>query len=554
MRRNSNSQRRLAASRRPSITTYARQVPALLLALLLLAPAAYAQDANAERGDGFGAAVARGDFNGDRFVDLAIGIPWEDTTNTPWPVILDAGAVEVIYGTASGLATANRQFWRQGALGLDDVAEAGDLFGAALAAGDFNADGFDDLAIGVPGESVGSVQGAGAVTVIYGSPSGLSTTAVPSQSWHQDSPDALDRAESEDYFGQSLAVGYFNADPYADLVVGVPGENYGAGSVHVFYGSAAGVSATADRVFSQGSDTDGLLDVGETDDYFGLALAAGDFDCNGYDDLAIGVPYENGQQGAGHIVYGAPVGLRLLNNQFLDQDALAVTNEAQFGDQFGFSLAAGDFNDDDCVDLAIGVPGEDDFLNLIASPGAIHVFYGSANGFSGFFEWFTYQKDAAETGDSFGTALTSGDFNGDGYDDLAIGVPGENVGWIDGVGPIVDAGAVTVIYGSSVGLSYYNEIGSQFWNQDFPGVEDFAEQGDNFGRSLVAGDFNNDGRDDLAVGVPLEDFYSANGSVEDAGGVNVIYGSSNGLTSGRVSVVPDQFWTQIVILPPPPQP
>jgi hypothetical protein len=550
MRINSNSQRRLAGSRHLSIIADARQVSALLVGILLLAHTADAQDANAGRGDGFGATFARGDFNGDRFQDLAIGVPWEDVASTPWPAILDAGAVEVIYGTASGLAMANRQFWLQGALGLRDVAEAGDGFGAALTAGDFNADGFDDLAIGVPGESVGSVQAAGAVTVVYGSPSGLSTTTVPDQFWHQDSPDVLDRAESGDSFGQSLAVGYFNADLYADLVVGVPGENYDAGSVQVFYGSAAGLSAMSNRVFSQGSETDGLLEVSEASDYFGLVLAAGDFDCDGYDDLAIGVPYENNQRGAVHVVYGAPVGLRLVDNQFWDQDTPGVHDQARPGDQFGFSLATGDFNDDKCADLAVGVPGEDDLLNLLAAPGAVHVFYGSVNGFSWFLEWFIYQKDEAQSGDFFGTALTTGDFNGDGYYDLAIGVPGENVGWLDGIGPIVNAGAVNVIYGSIVGLSY-NHIDSQFWGQDSPGVEDFAERDDNFGQSLISGDFNGDGRYDLAVGVHLEDFYGPNGSIENAGGVNVIYGSSGGLTVGRASI-PDQFWTQIVILLPQP--
>lgn len=139
-----------AASRQFSVTVRVRCLCALVGILLLAAPVAYAQDAMAERRDQFGSTLARGDFNGDGYEDLAIGIPWESVTNTPFAPIPSAGAVEVIYGTASGLESANRQLWHQGALGLEDAAETGDLFGAALAAGDFNGDGFDDLFFTAP--------------------------------------------------------------------------------------------------------------------------------------------------------------------------------------------------------------------------------------------------------------------------------------------------------------------------------------------------------------------------------------------------------------------
>lgn len=94
-------------------------------------------------------------------------------------------------------------------------------------------------------------------------------------------------------------------------------------------------------------------------------------------------------------------------------------------------------------------------------------------------------------------------------------------------------------------------IASQLWHQDVAGVEDLAEHVDHFGRVVMSGDFNGDGRDDLAVGVPAEDLYGVNGSVEGAGAMNVIYGSSIGLNTSKGSI-PDQFWTQTVILPPQP--
>ena len=71
--------------------------------------------------------------------------------------------------------------------------------------GDFNGDGFDDLAIGVPGEDLGSISSAGAVEVIYGSSSGLSATlAHADQFWTQDSADINDSAEVEDLFAHSV--------------------------------------------------------------------------------------------------------------------------------------------------------------------------------------------------------------------------------------------------------------------------------------------------------------------------------------------------------------
>src|SRR5262245_23043242 len=75
------------------------------------------------------------------------------------------------------------------------------------------------------------------------------------------------------------------------------------------------------------------------------------------------------------------------------------------------------------------------------------------------------------------------DFNGDGFSDLAVGVPGEKIG------TAVVAGAVNVIYGSPGGL---DSVNSQFWHQDVPGILDTAEPADVFGQALTAADFNND--------------------------------------------------------------
>ena len=155
--------------------------------------------------------MATGDFNNDTITDLAIGVPREDVGN-----IRDAGEVDVLYGSSSGMKIVSPFGWNQNSTNVEDDAEVDDGFGSALATGDFNKDGISDLAIGVPLEDVGTIANAGAVNVIYGSKGvtitsgGLSAT-VPlggngraDQIWSQDSPGIEDDAEASDNFGDRL--------------------------------------------------------------------------------------------------------------------------------------------------------------------------------------------------------------------------------------------------------------------------------------------------------------------------------------------------------------
>jgi hypothetical protein len=417
-----------------------------------------------------------GDFNGDGFDDLAIGVSSESVGSVD-----KAGGVEVIYGSSGGLsATSPRadQFWTQDSANIEDIAEFGDGFGDSLATGDFNGDGRDDLAIGVEEESVGSSDLAGGVEVIYGSSGGLSATSIPDQFWTQDSPDLNDHVDPFDLFGASLTSGDFNNDGRDDLAIGVEQESAGsingAGGVEVIYGSSVGLSATsprADQFWIQGSSN--VEDSPEEFDFFGSAVTSGDFNNDGRDDLAIGVHGEGigslEDAGGVEVIYGSSGGL---------------STSSPLGDQFWTQ---------DSTDI----------------------------------------NDHADPFDNFGYSVTSGDFNGDGRDDLAIGAIGESVG------AIPNAGGVEVIYGSSSGLSATSPKADQFWTQDSTDINDRAEDSDDFGQSLIAGDFNGDGRDDLAIGTPSED---TTGPISNAGGVEVIYGSSGGLSA--ISPRADQFWLQ----------
>ncbi len=398
----------------------------------------------AEAGDQFGRAFDSGDIDGDGYSDLVVGAPNEAIGS-----VQAAGGITVLYGSASGLRrTGTRAFSQAGAVA--GPVETGDRFGSAVALGDFDGDGHDDVAVGVPGEDVGSVINAGSVNVLYGSASGLVTAG--NQSFSQ-TGEVAGSPEPHDRFGAALAVGDFDGDGRDDLAVGVPGEDVGsrsdAGSVTILYGSRSGLSPARSEAFSQSGSVKGSP---EGNDRFGFALAAGDFDGDGRDDLAVGVPGEDvGSKvdgGSVNVLYGGANGLRKAGNQTWSQNG-AVNGVVERGDRFGSSLAAGNFDGDRRDDLAIGVPGEDVGSNKNA--GSVNVLYGARDGLTSAGDYSFGQQGSisgsAEPHDLLGSSLQAVDLDGDGFDDLIAGAPGEDVG------SATDAGVANIVYGSSSGLS-----------------------------------------------------------------------------------------------------
>ena len=463
-------------------------------------------------GDRFGSAQAVGDFNADGYMDLAVGARGDEVSG-----VIRAGGVNVFYGTSSGLSAAGAQHWVQGgALGLPGAPELDDALGEALAAGDFDGDGADDLAIGVPGEGIGATFQAGAVMILYGR-HGVGLQTVGQGTWHQDTAGVLGVNANSDRFGSALVVGDFDGDDLDDLAIGGPDGGDQRGAVWVLYGTQ-GVGLTTGGHQQWTQDSSGVLGTAENNDLFGLALAAGDLDGDGYDDLAVSAAWEEiqsaDQGGVVHILYGGSGGLSATDNQLWWQGSNGLPEAAEDFDLFGFKLSSADFDGDGYGDLAIAASGED--YNDVEDAGVVIVMYGASSGLSASGSQLWHQdvpgvEDEAEQFDRLGRSLSAGDFNADGFADLVMGLPHEDIG------ALANAGATHVVYGSPSGLT---AAGSQFWHQDVSGILGGSEQGDNFGASLVAADFDGNGSDDLSIGVDLESI----GAVSSAGAINVLYG------------------------------
>lgn len=384
----------------------------------------------AEFFDEFGMSVAVGNFDGLGCEDLAIGVPGE--TLSFGGDQFSAGAVQVLYGWqfAGGLSPIGSQFLHRASTDMVLSPESDDRFGWALAAGDFDDDGEDDLAIGVPGDGLDGNLFVGSVHVIYGSPNGLDPLGLDVQSNH-----VLTQAlagglnEQLDYWGSSLTAADFNGDGRVDLAVGGPYETVDeiddAGSVVVFYGGPTGLLDAASQYLDQSSP--GVSgQVGENH-AFGYALAAADFDADGFGDLSVGIPgHMEGPQTTGQVLvfYGFAGGLSTNGVQSLS--APSLTGAAPANIDFGTALASGDFDGRGGADLAIGATN--DSAGAVPQAGSAFVVSGQEDRTFDL-ELVLYVGDGVPgdpTNGQFGAALGTGDVNGDGRDDLLVGNPTED--------------------------------------------------------------------------------------------------------------------------------
>lgn len=354
------------------------------------------------------------DFDGDGYADLAVGVPGEDLRGKS-----DVGAVQVMYGSAAGV-TARDQLWHQGRRGVKGALEKGDRFGATLASGDFDSDGYADLAIGIPGEDIGTKRDAGAVQVLHGSASGLTAR---DQIWHQGKRGVPGANEGGDWFGAQLAVGDFDGDGYADLAVGIPGEDVGsipdAGTVTVLRGSGSGLTSAGSVKLRQGLD--GLPSTPGQFEGFGTFLAAGNINGDAQDDLVVvgewdgdflvpGAFEEDEASSPVHVIFGSTTGLDPGGSQYYGPQALGFT-----GYVYMRSPTVADLNGDGLDDLAgwfyQSAPSGFHLAVLHGHPDGLHPAPLQGANTPG-------ADGILATPDGYGGDLVATDFNGDGPVDL----------------------------------------------------------------------------------------------------------------------------------------
>jgi FG-GAP repeat len=429
-----------------------------------------------------GTAATADDFNGDGYADLVVATP-RATVNGH----TEAGEVAVLYGSAMAPATLTHHsaLITQSTTGVPGTPEAYDRFGSSYATGDLDGDGYTDLAVGVPSE--------GLVQILWGGRNGLTYGARTVSS--------VTDTHAAYLFGSSVAIGDFNGDGRAQLAA------TGFAGVTVFNDGFTRGSTPSRAELPTGPGDTSTRGTG--------AVVAGDFDGDGADDLVVsGANDTDDDDDPGvWIGYygGVPGGPDAMS--FTDDPATVPLSAAQV-------RAAGDIDHDGYADLVTAGAGP-------SGAGTVAVHYGGPGGIPGSSRTTVITQDTPgvpgvnEPGDGFGAAVSVGDITGDGYADMVVGVPGEDLG------TTADAGAVLVLRGSRSGVT---TAGVQTFNQDTTYVAGLAERGDRFGYDTRLEDVNGDGRADLATTAQGEDIF-ADGHRSSDGADWVLRGSGSGLTT-----------------------
>jgi hypothetical protein len=341
------------------------------------------------------------DFNGDGARDTVIGVSYEGyyDPGSQGRGALEAGAVDVVYGSISGSPRPRSQHWTLASAGIPGAPEEGDHFGYAVAWGYFNDGPYQDLAIGIPGRNVDGVEDAGAIVIIHGSAQGLvaigPSLVKPPRFLRQGEDGVPGVPFHGDNFGFSLAAGDLNGQGWStfwdELVIGEPlrdvGSAHAAGAIHVIHTSSdvGGLDPANVTTWTQGGSLPGTPENG---DLFGFALAIGSDNV-----LAVGAPGENSYAGSVHIIHGGPISPTAQGAQ--------VLSDAPVYRHFGWTLnAAGDR-------LLVGAPASHD------DGGAVRVYERNAAGT--FVPQGGWTQDSifgpgerTEPGDGFGFSLGAG--------------------------------------------------------------------------------------------------------------------------------------------------
>jgi hypothetical protein len=425
--------------------------------------------------------AARGDFDGDGKADLVAGAP-------------GGNRVRVIYTKAKPGGSHAQWLDSPDADALD--------FGATLAVGDFNGDGYADLAVGAPDYTGSDTVERGAVFIFDGGKHGLHYEGAVFKG-----PDDFD---DDNELGTSLAAGKVNQDRFADLAIGNPGPAGGgdsSGSVLVLFGSASGLSLTG----AIGIGSAKPVEQGD----FGTSVALGDVNGDGHTDLIVGepggghlVPSSSDMAGDIQVFYGTSAGLGPKHQTFFGSPLGAAGS-------LGWALAAGKINHDKYTDIVAGAPAATVHGQTLA--GKVVVMFGGKHGLSAanrrvFSEDSPHVSGAAASTDRFGYAVAVGDLSADGRADVVVGAPGA------AAAKQPAGGAVYVFRGTKSGATAAH---SQRLTQASKGVPGAAVSGAELGTAVSTIGTAVAAHRNLLIGIPAKHL---------GGWVIELHGGSKGVT------------------------
>ena len=410
-----------------------------------------------------------------------------------------------------------------------------DRTGCALASGDFNGDGREDALVG----SYSAESGKGITYIVFGSSSFFDADTLDLDTYPTNIVRVIG-ASTLDWSGWSVAVGRVNTDAYQDIIIGAykddPSSRINAGTVYVIPG-ASNLHSIGSINLDTSSSVVRIYGAKENDST-GYSVAAGDVNDDNYDDVIIGALHANPllrlNAGTAYVIFGS--------STFTSQNYIDLNNPPSYvlkihgeddDDMLGYSVTSGDYNGDGVDEVAIGgygvrngrgaayvIPGYADIdtltvIDLANQPPELVVTSGNLNCIVSIYD--------NVDGDHSGASMTTGDFNGDGFDDLVVGAPGS-----DSNG--VDAGDTNVFFGESM-FSTKGIVNIGTVTGNMVRVRG-SSTGEESGTAVAAGDINGDGFDEILVGAPKASPLSR----QYAGSVYVIWGANDLNSLGLVQM------------------
>jgi len=425
--------------------------------------------------------VGSGDFNGDGIDDIVISAPFVDS---PTVAGKKAGAIYILYGNERSEMIYDLEFEADVTLLGSNPSDRGSITGHAFTTGDLNGDGIDDLIVGAPlSRGINNLEYAGAVYVLYG---GKDLEGI--HYLKQKANAVFYGKQKFDRVGYAMSVCDHNGDGMDDLIIAAPGvkaeeantltngELYVILSSGQFQGEYVAYDV-ADAIYGNLRSVITSYSQEDISSFLGLGF------------MTMGTNFS--------------VGLDISANRY------------------GTALTNGDFNGDGIADIAVGSPYTESLDGKTSYVGSVNIIYGSLKSHERRNMDIKKDSDVTLFGDyekSFmGYSLSSGDFNGDGYDELFIGMPN----YVDfSIAPF-NIGKVYVLEGQSEFKRYLTpskdidlsikgallgKLRTGTGNKIYGDVMEAFNLGDRrdayFGYSITSGDFNGDARDDILIGAP----------------------------------------------------